>query len=178
MATKRPVSTVKRAPVKPPVGAEPDNLFEPPNDALTLPTLKVRKLHPKATLPTYGTNGAACFDIVTTDTAVLWPGKAKIFDTGLSVEVPEGHVMIVYSRSGHGFKHGLRLGNCTGVIDSDYRGELKIALRNDGTESVKIYAGDRIAQAMIVPVQQYAIVEAEQLSETERGDGGFGSTGR
>lgn len=100
-----------------------------------------------------------------------------MFATGLSFEIPEGHVMMLYSRSGHGFKHGLRLVNGTGVIDSDYRGELMVKLHNDGVRSALIESGERIAQAMIVPVEQAEFVFADSLSDTERGTGGLGSTG-
>jgi dUTP pyrophosphatase len=101
-----------------------------------------------------------------------------VFATGLSFEIPEGHVMKVFSRSGHGFKQGLRLSNGTGIIDSDYRGELMVKLHNDGVKTAYIAAGERIAQGMIVPVEQAEFVFADSLSDTERGTGGLGSTGR
>ena len=86
--------------------------------------------------------------------------------------------MLVYSRSGHGFKHGVRLANSVGVIDSDYRGEVSIGLRNDSPLRFDYKAGDRLAQAMILPVPMVELVEVEELSDTERGTGGFGSTGK
>lgn len=85
--------------------------------------------------------------------------------------------MMVYSRSGHGFKSDVRLANCVGVIDSDYRGEVKVKLTNDGNEYMQVNEGDRIAQAMIIPVEQVKFIEVAELSDTERGTGGFGSTG-
>lgn len=85
--------------------------------------------------------------------------------------------MLIYSRSGHGFKHGVRLANAVGVIDSDYRGEVQVKLVNDGGMPFYVNKGDRIAQAMLVPVQQFQLAEVEDLSETARGAGGFGSTG-
>ena len=150
------------------------------------PILKVKKLHPDAILPRYQTPGAACFDL-----HALYPGGANIVDdeaqvirTGLSFEIPVDHVMLVFSRSGHGFKDNVRLSNCVGVIDEDYRGEVKVKLRKDADitdTEVRFFTvnhGDRIAQAMILPVQQFQIVEVDELGATERGAGGFGSTGQ
>jgi dUTP pyrophosphatase len=138
-------------------------------------TLRVKRLHPDAKLPTYGTDGAACFDVSTITGGDIY--QAETFGTGLAFEVPEDHVMLVFSRSGHGFSRGIRLANCVGVIDSDYRGELKVRLTADAGP-VSIEAGERIAQAMILPVRQVAFEEVAELSETARGAGGFGSTGR
>lgn len=137
--------------------------------------LKIKKLHPHALTPTYGTDGAACFDLysITED----YEAPMIVARTGLAFEVPEGHVMMVYSRSGMGIKQGTRLANCVGVIDSDYRGEVMVALHNDRDNAVRVGRGDRIAQAMIVPVQQVAFELVDELSNTDRGAGGFGSTG-
>lgn len=146
------------------------NLFERPK-------LKVKRLDRKAQLPSYSTPGSACFDISTTNTTPLLSGHQRVYDTGLAIEVPPGYVLKVYSRSGMGFNKGIRLANGTGVIDSDYRGELKVCLRNDGKEIANIRAGDRIAQGMLVKIDQWDIEEVEELSETERGEGGLGSTG-
>jgi dUTP pyrophosphatase len=139
--------------------------------------VKIKKLIPAAQMPVYATPGAACFDICTTDTNSIQTGDSAVFPTGLSFEIPEGHVMKVFSRSGHGFKQGLRLSNGTGIIDSDYRGELMVKLHNDGVKTAYIAAGERIAQGMIVPVEQAEFVFADSLSDTERGTGGLGSTG-
>lgn len=140
--------------------------------------VKIKTLNPQAKIPVYSTPGAACFDICTTSqSGYIQSGTSVVFATGLSFEIPEGHVMMLYSRSGHGFKHGLRLVNGTGVIDSDYRGELMVKLHNDGVRSALIESGERIAQAMIVPVEQAEFVFADSLSDTERGTGGLGSTG-
>lgn len=139
--------------------------------------IKIKKLNENAITPTYATEGAACFDISASEYANIYAGEQQVIGTGLSFEIPEGFVMMVYSRSGHGFKHGVRLGNGTGVIDSDYRGELKVCLRNDGDSGIFVDVGDRIAQAMIVPVPKVVFEGVEQLSETSRGEGGFGSTG-
>jgi dUTP pyrophosphatase len=148
--------------------------------------LKVKKLHLDAIVPVHQTAGAACFDLhsVLEDDVHLNhgltvnPGTSEVIRTGLAFEVPAGYVMLIYSRSGHGFKNGVRLSNSVGVIDSDYRGEIKVALHNDSRAKFKVANGDRIAQAMLMPVPRLNIVETEQLSETERGAGGFGSTGR
>lgn len=139
--------------------------------------IKIKKLNENAITPAYATEGAACFDISASEYAHIKAGEQQVIGTGLSFEIPEGFVMMVYSRSGHGFKWGVRLGNGTGVIDSDYRGELKVCLRNDGAVGMFVEVGDRIAQAMIVPVPKVVFEEVEQLSETSRGSGGFGSTG-
>jgi len=140
--------------------------------------IKVKTLSPLAQLPTYATGGSACFDIATvSDSVDIAPGASAVLKTDLAFEIPPGHVMMVYSRSGHGFKNGVRLANGTGVIDSDYRGELMVKLHNDGNRVFGVNRGDRIAQAMIVPVAQVAFEHTQELSDTARGIGGFGSTG-
>lgn len=140
--------------------------------------LKYKRLHPDAIAPRYATAGAACFDIAALHNAHVTPINPAIISTGLSFEIPPGHVMLVFSRSGHGFKHGVRLANCVGVIDSDYRGELMVKLTSDDGQLMQVFAGDRIAQAMIVPLPSVTLVEADELGKTERGTGGLGSTGR
>jgi dUTP pyrophosphatase len=140
--------------------------------------IKIKPLSPLAQMPAYATAGSACFDIATIDDNVdIGPGSGAVLRTGLAFEIPSGHVMMVYSRSGHGFKHGIRLSNSVGVIDSDYRGELMVKVHNDSRVRFSISRGDRIAQAMIVPVQQVEFEAAEDLTNTDRGTGGFGSTG-
>lgn len=145
--------------------------------------IKVKKLHPDAILPKYATDGAACFDlhVCAPDTVPLAMGQeagAATFSTGLAFEIPKGHVMLVYSRSGHGFKHGLTLANSVGVIDSDYRGELMVRLTTThGYAPLPVGHGDRIAQAMILPLPAVELEEVAELTDTERGAGGFGSTG-
>lgn len=140
--------------------------------------LKIKRMHPDVQMPTYASAGAACFDIraYTPKADSTSFNDTCVFDTGLKVEVPEGHVMLIFSRSGHGFNSGVRLANCTGVIDSDYRGELLVKLATDGFEGFSVAHGDRIAQAMVIPCRQIDLVEGE-LSETDRGENGFGSTG-
>lgn len=155
--------------------------------------LKVKKLHPDAHLPRYATDGAGCFDLHVIGTPdrfrvePLEPGEAVRFRTGLAFEVPAGHVMLIFSRSGHGFNNDVRLSNCVGVIDSDYRGEVMVKLRNDQGNTLginhaeltmlAINPGDRIAQALVLPIPRVELVEVDALSETARGAGGFGSTG-
>jgi dUTP pyrophosphatase len=143
--------------------------------------IKIKRLTETARLPVYSSDGAGCFDFFAAPPFVyiqIKPKDTLILSLGVSVEVPEGHVLLLYSRSGHGFKHGLRLSNCVGVIDSDFRGELRVALHNDGTDDFDLYEGDRICQGMVIPVPRVEFVEVSELSETERGAGGFGSTGK
>lgn len=144
-------------------------------------TLKIKKLHPGAQLPKYATAGAAAFDLhaIVAEPARVWGGRggAHTFDTGLAFEVPAGHVLLVFSRSGHGFSASVRLANCVGVIDSDYRGELKVRLTADGNLDMVVRNGDRIAQAMLVPIPQVAFELVDELGDTARGANGIGSTG-
>lgn len=154
--------------------------------------IKVKKLYEDAQLPEYATEGAGCFDIRAYVPDDVHPrgavraatgvgnGDTVVFDTGLSFEIPKGHVMMIYSRSGHGFKNDVRLSNCVGVIDSDYRGELKVKLTgdfNDGENPLLVFDGDRIAQGMVIPVKKIEFEEVRELSKTKRGGKGFGSTG-
>jgi len=141
--------------------------------------VKVKRLYSDAILPTYATDGSACFDIYTMLNGDTDYGVPHTYSTGLAFEIPEDHVMLVFSRSGHGFKNDVRLSNCVGVIDSDYRGELKVKLACDKEGwGLEINAGDRIAQGMILPVNKVVFEEVEELSNTERGNKGFGSTGK
>ena len=133
-------------------------------------------------MPKYQTAGAACFDlhavIDSGFSAQVLHQRPMTVGTGLAFEVPQGFVMMVYSRSGHGFNHDTRLANCVGVIDSDYRGELRVRLASDARHGgLLVQHGDRIAQAMLVPVQQWELIEVQELSSTVRGDGAYGSTG-
>lgn len=143
-----------------------------------MPMLKMKRVHPNAMKPVYGTNGAACFDFYSTTSGVVPAGGRAVFGTGLAFEIPEGYVMQVFSRSGQGFKHGIRMCNGTGIIDSDYRGEVRIGLHNDSDVDYEVRVGDRIAQGMLIPVGIVIFKEVDTLSETERGEGGYGSTGR
>lgn len=146
--------------------------------------LKVKRVHPGAILPKYQTAGAACFDlhaIVEGGPVTVQPGMSQDFRIGLAFEVPDGWVMLVYSRSGHGFKSGVRLANCTGVIDSDFRGEMHVKLTQDtffgNPEPLVVKHGDRVGQCMLVPAPHWNLIEVDDLNETARGEGGYGSTG-
>lgn len=139
--------------------------------------IKIKKLHQSATTPTYGSEGAACFDLYSSKSGEVGAYSSSSFNTSISFEIPINHVMLVFSRSGHGFKQGINLVNCVGVIDADYRGEVIIGLKNNSPLRFDVTAGDRIAQAMILPVQQVVFEEVQELSTTERGVAGFGSTG-
>jgi dUTP pyrophosphatase len=147
-------------------------------DTLAL-QVRVKRLTETAKLPVYATAGAECFDLHA-DIAHLGrvpANGAAEFETGLAFEIPDGHCMLAFSRSGHGFKHGVRLSNCVGVIDADYRGAVKVKLANDSQRDMHVFPGDRIAKAMILPIQAVEFVEVAELGETERGEGGMGSTG-
>lgn len=145
--------------------------------------LKVKRLHPMAQLPKYMSDGAAGFDvraILDDQASTVKHGEAVVFKTGLSFEVPQDHVMLAFSRSGMGFNHDLRLSNCVGVIDSDYRGELKAKLAYDGknTDGYTVADQERILQCVIIEAKQFEIIEADSLSSTKRGENGLGSSGK
>lgn len=135
--------------------------------------VKIKRVHPDAIIPTYATDGAGGFDI-----SVAEYEGGDVYNTGLAFEVPDGHVLKIYGRSGHAFKHGMRLANCVAIIDSDYRGTVKIKLAYDEWSTHVVEKGERIAQGIIVPIPKVEFVEVRDLSETERGNGGFGSTGK
>ena len=149
--------------------------------------VRIRKLHPGAKLPTYATDGSGCFDLYAATVAGMSHLGSNVdadfpvaCDTGLAFEIPSGHVMLVFSRSGHGFKHGVRLANCVGVIDADYRGPVAVKLTCDEDhDGVPMFVkpGDRIAQALIIPFPRISFTEVDELSATDRSAGGFGSTG-
>ena len=137
--------------------------------------VKVKKVHKDAKLPTYATDGSGCFDFYTVDKGMVGVID-HIFDTGLQMEIPKGYALFIFSRSGHGFNQKIRLSNCVGVIDSDYRGNIKINLISD-RGAISFKTGDRIAQGCILPVPHVTFQGVDDLSETDRGQGGFGSTG-
>lgn len=143
--------------------------------------VKVKKMFEDVQLPEYATPGSACFDIYAYKCQSSYPGsspRAVTYGTGLQFEIPDDHVMLMFSRSGDGFKNDIRLANCVGVIDSDYRGELGVRLTYDNPATrIDDLSGKRIAQGMIIPYEQVQFVLAEELSSTERGEGGLGSTG-
>ena len=146
--------------------------------------LKIKALSPKIgtdiPLPYYATPGSAAMDLhACLDEAVTIPaGERRIIPTGLAIALPSAdYVALVFARSGLGIKHGVAPANCVGVIDSDYRGELLVGLQNSGGSEFTIRPGDRIAQLMVVPVVQPRLRLVDELDETDRGAGGFGSTG-
>ena len=142
--------------------------------------IRVKKLRPGAVLPTYGTAfsaGADLYACLEEDVTIL-PGETKKIPTGIAMELPAGTAGLIYARSSLGTKKGLAPANKVGVVDSDYRGEFLIFLHNHGSQAQTIAHGDRIAQLLVTPVFTPGFVEADTLSDTLRGDGGFGSTGR
>ena len=128
-------------------------------------------------LPGYATAGAAGMDVVSAEDLTLAAGARHAVATGLSVAILPGYEIQVRPRSGLALKHGISVPNSPGTIDSDYRGELKVILINHGSEAFEIRRGDRIAQLVLAPVTQASWLEVEELDETARGEGGFGSTG-
>lgn len=142
--------------------------------------IRVKRLRDGARLPTYGSTGAAGADLYAClDGEVTIPSGETVFiPTGIAMEVPENCAGLVYARSGLACKQGLAPANKVGVIDSDYRGEIMVALHNHGGEDRILHNGERIAQMIITPVLTPAYVEAESLSDTGRSSGGFGSTGK
>lgn len=142
--------------------------------------IKVKKLTPEAVMPALGSKFAAGADLYSAEKGdvVIASGETKFIGTGIAVEIPEGYVGLVYARSGLACKRGLAPANKVGVIDSDYRGEIKVALFNHGKEPQTLEKGERIAQMVITPYLSVSYEEADELSDTERGEGGFGSTGR
>lgn len=128
-------------------------------------------------LPAYATTGAAGMDVVSAEDVTIAPGARHAVATGLALAIPEGYEIQVRPRSGLALKHGITVPNTPGTIDSDYRGELKVILINLGPEPFAIARGDRVAQLVLAPVVQAAWDEVAELDATERGEGGFGSTG-
>ena len=142
--------------------------------------IRVKKLHPEAMLPTYGSAQAAGADLYACleNPVTIMPHQTALIPTGIALEVPEGCAGLIYARSGLSTKKGLAPANKVGVVDSDYRGQIFVALHNHSEKARIVYTGERIAQFVITPVLTPAYVEAEELSDTVSSDGGFGSTGR
>ena len=143
-------------------------------------TVAVKILRRGAKLPTYGTEfsaGADLYACLEADMTIA-PGETKAIPTGIAMEVPVGCAGLVYARSGMATKRGLAPANKVGVVDSDYRGEILVMLHNHGPEAQTVRHGDRVAQMVITPVLTPQYIETEELSDTKRGTGGFGSTGK
>ena len=143
-------------------------------------TIRVKKLNPNAKLPTYGSVEAAGADLYAClDEAVtIQPGDTAWIPTGIALEVPKGCAGLIYARSSMGVKRGLAPANKVGVIDSDYRGEIRVVLLNHGKTAQTVEHGERVAQFLITPVLTPAYEEVSELTDTDRGAGGFGSTGK
>ena len=141
--------------------------------------LKVKRLTDTAKIPTYAHDGDACFDIYS-DGLKEMGGVTMVHSTGLKFDIPKGYAMMIYSRSGMAFKNDVRLANCVGVVDSGFIGEVMVKLTSDsGCLGVLEYnRGDRIAQAMLTPVPVVEFEEVDDVEDTERGNGGFGSSGK
>lgn len=144
--------------------------------------MKIKKLYNDTTLPTRGSAEAAGYDLYArlreNETLQILPHETVKVGTGIAIACPNGYFGGIFARSGLATKQGLRPANCVGVVDSDYRGEIIVALHNDSNETRYIENGDRIAQLVIMPYLSVELEEIETLNETERGDGGFGSTGK
>ena len=143
-------------------------------------TVKIKKLHENAKVPTYGSAFAAGADLCAcTDVPVTIPAHATVLiRTGLALEIPEGYAGLIYARSGLASKRGLAPANKVGVVDADYRGEVMVALHNHSDVDQTVEAGERIAQLVVTPFLSVDFEETDTLSDTVRGVGGFGSTGR
>ena len=142
--------------------------------------LRIKKLRENAQMPTYGSEYAAGADMYAAiDEAVtIEPNETKFIPTGLAFEIPEGYAGFIYARSGLACKKGLAPANKVGVVDADYRGEVMVALHNHGKEAQTVEAGERIAQMIIAPFVAVNYIFSDELDDTVRGAGGFGSTGR
>ena len=141
--------------------------------------VKIKRISELAKLPAYATDGAAGMDLyAANETPVtLKPLERKLIPLGFTMELPSGFEAQIRPRSGMAIKHGITLSNCVGTVDEDYRGEVGVGIINLSDEEYTISAGDRIAQMVIAPVVRANIIEADDLAETKRGQGGFGSTG-
>ena len=139
--------------------------------------VKIKKTHPNGKIPTYATDGSGAFDFYSAEDVKVGNGQVRNINLGVALEIPQGHVLLLFPRSSIGIKTCLRMANSVGVIDSDYRGTIHAMYENIFCVPHHINQGDRIAQGIIVPIPKVEFEEVEELSTTERGDGGFGSTG-
>lgn len=145
--------------------------------------VNIMRMFDDAIVPTFGSDGAAGADLYARidnerHIQAIYPNSTQMISTGICMEIPESYVGLVFSRSGLATKQGLSLANCVGVIDSDYRGEIKIALHNHSDSIRKVKHGERVAQIVLVPFLKPTFHEQDNLSDTTRGEGGFGSTGQ
>ena len=137
--------------------------------------LKIKKLHPDAKLPCYANSGDAGLDIYSVEDVEINPGERKMISTGISLAIPKGCVGLIWDKSGMAAKHGLK--SMAGVIDTGFRGELKVVLHNLSEEKFSVEKGKKVAQMLIQPIHQKEVVEVSELDETQRGIGAWGSTG-
>ncbi len=142
------------------------------------PVLHVQRLHPDAVLPSYAHAGDAGADLTSVEAVTLAPGARTAVPTGLAMAIPDGWVGLVHPRSGLARKHGITVANAPGTVDAGYRGEVMVLLVNLGAESVTLEAGERVAQLLLQQVGRAEVTEVDDLGDTSRGSGGFGSTGR
>ena len=143
-------------------------------------SMKIKKLNENATVPTYGSACAAGADLYSCEenAVTIEPGKTVLVHTGIAMAIPDGYVGLIYARSGLACKRGLAPANKVGVIDSDYRGEIMVALHNHGEVAQTVESGERIAQIVFTPYAAADFAVADTLDDTVRGEGGFGSTGK
>ena len=142
--------------------------------------IKIKRLNERAKIPTFGTEFSAGADLYCAEEHEIsvCSGQKCSIGTGISMEIPEGYVGLVFARSGLACKNGLRLCNSVGVIDADYRGEIKVVLHNDSEYVREIKPSERVAQMIVMPYPKVSFIEVEELSDTVRGESGFGGTGR
>lgn len=139
--------------------------------------MKIKLLSDKAMIPYRGSEEAAGYDLYSIDSVDIKPGECKLISTGIAIQLPSGYFGAIFPRSGTAVKRGLRLANCVGVIDSDYRGIIKVPLYNDSQEVQPVKQGERIAQLIILPYATVSFEVVDELTDTIRGNGGFNSTG-
>lgn len=142
--------------------------------------VNIKKLHAQAVIPTYGSEYSAGADLYACieEDMIIQPGETRLVPTGLAMEIPVGFAGLIYARSGLATKRGLAPANKVGVIDSDYRGEILVSLYNHSPEAQMVTSGERIAQLVLTPVLAVRFCEVDELCATQRGGGGFGSTGK
>jgi len=138
-------------------------------------TIKIKKLHPDAILPKYANEHDAGMDLYASESLILQPGKRKLVSTGIAMAIPQGYVGLMWDKSGIAMKYGLK--TMAGVIDAGYRGEIKILVHNLSNQEYLIEKGYKIAQMLIQPIEKKQLLEVEELDTTDRGEGGFGSSG-
>ena len=141
--------------------------------------IKIKRLSDTAKIPTRESSCAAGYDLYADipEDITINPHETMKINTGVAMEIPEGYFGGIAARSGLATKEGLRPANCYGIVDSDYRGQIIVALHNDSDEVMTVEPGERVAQAIVLPFYQIGLEEVDELSETDRGEGGFGSTG-